>query len=276
MNMSPANRYILPGMRLLLPVLAGLAVAYLLSGVFQHHDRSGFIPGNKQAGILQDSQQQSWEKVIFNKNILSLEIPDYKPVERDLDTTSDPETWRLLATFTGAKNFAVLSADGENIVLSPGQKHTGWELSRIEPQAAVWTSGTETVTLRMWQSNDPAEKAGTISAGSNDNALSQRITLNNRDVQPILNDPNAFLQMAHFSPYEGHGEQGFEITSIRPGSILQKLGIKNRDVLTRIDGRSITGPTELLRAYSSLTQSSLVTMDILRQGQNMSFVIEIN
>ncbi|MFO7728795.1 MAG: PDZ domain-containing protein [Desulfonatronovibrio sp.] len=275
--MTFINQTILSRIRLVWPILAGLALAYMISGLAEYLSGSPIRPDlHPEAGP--DKQvTQSWEGIIFEKNILHLEIPEHKPQQASPSSAADPGSWRLLAALTGTRDLALVSINNEVTLVQPGQSLEGWELLLIEPGSATWESGTRTRILKMWQEKDlPADSSSQPGSLLPDQSRSHKIALDREEVRPFLNDPNSLLQMAQFSPYDRDGERGFEISSIRSGSMLQKLGIRNRDVLTRIDGRPITGPTELLKAYSSLAQSSLVTMDILRQGENLSFVVEIN
>jgi len=220
----------------------------------------------------------SWEGVIFKKNILNLEMPVDKPETLESDPTDEMDGWKLLGTFTGERDLALVSVNGQTKLLSGGQSAEGWELSEILPESTQWKSGSSTRTLAMWlKGEDPEPPAPPpTSVFAPDQPGSQRVTLSSRDIQPFLNDPNSLLQMAQFKPYSREGGMnGFQVSNIRGDSILRKLGLRNGDVLTRIDGRPITGPTELLQAYSSLGNSTLVSMDIQRRGQNISFLIEI-
>lgn len=275
--MSFLKQIVFSRANLLWPVLAGLAAAYAASGLLAYKKGPQIHQETISKADPAQHREQSWEGIIFEKNILNLDIPDHKPPRSDPAQAASPDTWKLLAALTGTRNLALISADGEVAVVSPGQSLQGWELSAIAPGTATLKSGTRTRILRMWQDRESSQGvAPSPQSELSSRPGSKKISLASQEARPLLNNPNSLLQMAQFSPYDQDGEQGFEITNIQPESILQKLGFKNNDVLTRIDGRPITGPTELLKAYSSLAQSSLVTMDILRQGQNLNFVVEIN
>ncbi|WP_045212192.1 PDZ domain-containing protein [Desulfonatronovibrio magnus] len=256
------------------PLFLGLGIAYLISGYVQFRSVSPVIPGlQEQSAPLQDSEP-SMEGVILSTNLLRLEIPDVSPRPLKVQSESDPSDWRLAGVFYGDEKLALVNVQQQPHLIALGESLDGWRLVAVNFHSSTWQSGSETRTLALWQQ---IEKQGQRTANSQSQASSNRITMTRQDVAPIVNDPNSLLQMARFSPYSHQGQtKGFEISNIRPGSILQKIGLRGGDVLLRIDGRQISGPTELLRAYSSLSQSSLVTMDILRRGDNMSIVIEIN
>ena len=261
------------------PLLMGLAAAYVLAGFAELKSSSGVNPLISAARQSAEPERLSWEGIIFQKNILNLEVPVDKSALKDPEPLDDMGDWKLLGTFTGEGDFALLSVSGRTKLLSRGQMAEGWELSEIQLHSTLWRSGSRTRSLSMWQEDEdsgsttPLPRTASVRA---DPGGSQRVTLSGREIQPFLNDPNSLLQMAQFHPYAEDGAtQGFQISNISRGSMLDKLGLQDGDVLTRIDGGSITGPTELLRAYSRLSQSTLVSMDVLRQGQNVSFVVEI-
>lgn len=260
------------------PVLLGLSAAYVLAGFAEYRSPSHAIPRMNVTDLPANLDRPSWEGVIFRKNILNLEMPVDKPETRESDPRDEMEGWKLLGTFTGERDLALVSVNDQTKLLSEGQSAEGWELSAILPELTQWKSGARTRTLSMWLKEEdpdpPASPPPSVFTPGQPGA--QRVTLSSRDIQPFLNDPNSLLQMAQFKPYSREGEMsGFQVSNIRGDSILRKLGLRNGDILTRIDGRPITGPTELLQAYSSLGNSTLVSMDILRRGQNVSFLIEI-
>jgi general secretion pathway protein C len=185
--------------------------------------------------------------------------------------------WRLLGTLTGRQDLALVQVKGENKLLSPGQTVQGWELSAIHPQTAVFKAKGRTYALRMWP---PDPKAGQRPEPKRQQSvepeISSRQKVSGKDIDQLIQNPNSLLQTAQFGPYSQNGEiQGFAVTRIKPDSLLDRLGLENKDVVTRIDGQPIHGPIDLLQAHSSLKQSSLVTLDILRHGEHKSFVVEI-
>jgi len=260
------------------PLLLGLAAAYLLSGFAEFKSPSSAAPGPVVTDLYSEHDRSSWQGIILEKNILNLEIPANNPGAWEPETAKEMKGWKLLGTFTGERDLALLSINGQTKLLAPGQSVEGWELSKILPQSTRWRSSARTRSLDMWSQDEDSEPLATPSRTSPAPVLhgSRKATLSSQDVQPFLNDPNMLLRMAQFKPYSNRGETtGFQISNIRNNSMLQKIGFRNGDVLTRIDGRPITGPSELLQAYSSFSRSSLISMDILRQGDNISLLVEI-
>jgi len=62
-------------------------------------------------------------------------------------------------------------------------------------------------------------------------------------------------------------ESGFKIFSIRPGSIWQKIGVQNGDVVKSINGIDLSSPDKALEAYSRLRNANKLSMDVVRRGK---------
>lgn len=283
-------RHILtPRLHLLWPVLTGVAAAYLLAGAVEYRAAPDNYPSSQvdAAFLSPQDDEPAWESLILEKNIMGLEIPsaDPDPSPSEAETQASPTDWRLLGTHTGQQKLALVeTGDGTRLVIK-GEEEQGWELSEIEPWSTVWRSGPRSETLAMWVKGNGQEdaQASTERAGSPESRRdrgsgdSRRVTLSRQEARPFLENPNELLQQAHFEPYIENGEmRGFRINNIREDSMLKQVGLENGDVLSRIDGRSIRGPQDLMQAYSGMDRSSLVSMDVQRGGENVSFLVEID
>ncbi|MDZ7762797.1 MAG: PDZ domain-containing protein [Desulfovermiculus sp.] len=263
---------------LLWPLLMGLALAYLVSGAMHFAIELDEQSKPEVDSLESESNSQpSWAGIILRKNILNLELPEQDEASTSSQDQAELTDWRLLGTFTGHKDLALISISGQSKLFSPGQSSQGWKLTEVRPRTTLWQSGTQTQTLPMWTEQSRSRDKPSIKAeNSEQQPTSTRVSLSKEDIQPILQDTSTLLQMARCVPYIQQGKtRGFRITEIQPNSLLTQLGVKNGDVLTRIDGQTITGPTDLLQAYASLEQSSLVSLDILRQDELKTFVVEI-
>lgn len=63
---------------------------------------------------------------------------------------------------------------------------------------------------------------------------------------------------------------GFKLFSIKPGSIYQKIGLQNGDVIQKVNGFTIDSPDKALEIYSKLKTSRDVNIELLRRGQPVS------
>lgn len=84
------------------------------------------------------------------------------------------------------------------------------------------------------------------------------------------------LKQARVVPFSGQGLKGFQIRRIQPGSIFQKIGLRNMDVIRSVNGESIASADQALKLMTVFRNERQVVLDISRQNKSMtlSYVIE--
>ena len=70
-------------------------------------------------------------------------------------------------------------------------------------------------------------------------------------------------------------ETGLQITSIKPGSLFRRLGLRNGDVIQGVNGRSIRSVDDALSIYRRLLSSNSVAVDIQRRGRRWTMKYSI-
>ena len=103
-----------------------------------------------------------------------------------------------------------------------------------------------------------------------------RATLNKQEVQTALSDMASFLRQVRIVPYINQGKpQGFQLLDIVPGSIVDRVGLKNGDVVSRVNGKPIRTPQEAMQLFSLLQAGRGLTIEILRNHRPKSITIEL-
>lgn len=101
-------------------------------------------------------------------------------------------------------------------------------------------------------------------------------TVDRSEVDRSLNNLNEVATQARIVPSFKNGKaNGFKLFSIKPGSIYQKIGLQNGDVIQKINGYEMSSPDKALEIYQKLKDATSVTIDLQRRGQNltMNYVI---
>ena len=80
---------------------------------------------------------------------------------------------------------------------------------------------------------------------------------------------------AHQMAQEGHILPGDAPLSIKPGSLLSKIGLMNGDVISKVNGYDINSPEKALQVYGLLKNEKNVSVDLTRNGQNKSISYSI-
>ncbi len=91
------------------------------------------------------------------------------------------------------------------------------------------------------------------------------------ELNRALENMNALATQARIVPSFKNGKgNGFRIYSIKPGSLYQKIGIKNGDIIQRVNGMDLDSPEKALEIYSKLRSEKGFTLDLLRRGSKVS------
>jgi general secretion pathway protein C len=89
-------------------------------------------------------------------------------------------------------------------------------------------------------------------------------------IDSSLTNLNTLATQARLVPSFKNGvANGFKLFQIQPGSLYSSIGIENGDVITRINGYEINSADKALEIYSKLRESSHVTIELDRGGQNI-------
>ncbi|WP_153306836.1 PDZ domain-containing protein [Desulfonatronum thioautotrophicum] len=266
---------------MLLPLAFGLAVAFVLTGAWQRYSLTAPMLSNPSPVIADAATVESWTAVILDANILGLDIPELEPAAPGLTGEATSFDWRLLGTVTGQAPRAIVRREDDFTMVRPGDLLGGWMLEEVNSRSAVFVFNGQREEVRLWAGPPETMNLDTSAVSQEVRSWSApeggtRVSLSRQEAQPLLSDPNALLQMASFKPFTIDGRvSGFQVLSIRPDSVLYRVGLRNGDVLARINGQTLTGPTQLLQAYAGMDRSSVISLDVQRASQMQTFIVEL-
>lgn len=113
-----------------------------------------------------------------------------------------------------------------------------------------------------------------------ENAKTVKFNLNKQLLDRELQNLPKVLQDAKAVPYvapESSGEiSGFKIVAVKPGSVYQKLGIQQGDVIKGVNGEAINSPQKAMELYQTIKKGGPVEIQLMRKGQpqNMFYQLE--
>jgi general secretion pathway protein C len=97
-----------------------------------------------------------------------------------------------------------------------------------------------------------------------------------KEVQASTENMGQILTQARALPYLEQGKPvGFRISEIVPGSIYEKIGIVNGDVIQRVNSQDVDDPAKFFLVYQGLKNERNITIDLLRGGQRQTLNYEI-
>lgn len=66
---------------------------------------------------------------------------------------------------------------------------------------------------------------------------------------------------------------GYQIGVIKPGTLVEQLGLRNGDVVLELNGQTLDGLATVLRLFGEFISAPQATMTVLRDGQRMTLVL---
>lgn len=189
---------------------------------------------------------------------------------------------KLLGTLTSASTDMSLASVYEPTsqrtrTITVGSTLQGAEVLAIERTRVLFLNNGQVEVLDLTSapaapgmlSAPPAPAAPTTGFGS---SLRQTgpdaYAIARQDVENTLANLNQIATQARVVPSFTDGKpRGFKLFAMRPDSIYAKLGLRNGDILQRINGSTLDDPMRAMEAYHSMKGASRIELQIERDGQ---------
>ncbi len=124
---------------------------------------------------------------------------------------------------------------------------------------------------RQSKSSDGDEEGGITKTGEYSWEVDQSV------IAGALGNIDSLISQVRATPHKGpDGEvDGFRLSAIRRGSLLQKLGIKNGDVIHGVNGTALTSATGAMGAFQAMQSESQFSFEVTRRNQKNTFEYSI-
>jgi general secretion pathway protein C len=100
--------------------------------------------------------------------------------------------------------------------------------------------------------------------------------IDTQSIQQAIEKPAQIMTDARFLPNMVNGRQmGFVLSEVKPGGVYASLGLRNGDVLLRINQFNISNPESALQAFTALRGIDRAELDIIRNGERMTMTYQI-
>lgn len=189
---------------------------------------------------------------------------------------------KLLGTFVGLQKIAVIETpEGKQEVYKEGDRMSGGGvLKEVGDQKAVISTGTREVTITM-EVRKPEEvpqlesvEEGMVQASPSKFSRQtgdKQWVIDQKAVISSLDNMGQILSDARLTPRLTKGVvEGFMVTEIKPKGVFDAIGLKNGDVLRRINGYPIDSPEKAVQALSAIKGTTEIDLDIIRSGKQLS------
>ena len=171
----------------------------------------------------------------------------------------------------GKYGFAIIEEKGtrKQRLVKAGDVVAGAKVIRIKRNAVDVLVEGEARTLKMAEMKEapilPPPATATASTGPS--PLPGTLVINRSELQEAMADMGRMLSQAQIRPYFNAGvPDGFIVTSIRSGSLYQKMGIANGDIIQEVNHRKIQTADDLSGLLSTLKSSNDISLVVKRGG----------
>lgn len=121
----------------------------------------------------------------------------------------------------------------------------------------------------------PGKPGGAVGAGI-EKVNSTTFNVARTEVDKALADLNQVLTQARAIPNIENGQaSGYKLFQIVPGSIYDKLGLQNGDVIKGLNGQPVNDPGKAFEMLNELKTSSFLELSVMREGKTSNFSYNI-
>jgi len=209
-------------------------------------------------------------KVIAKRNLFGTKGKEVKAREIDLENLEKTDLNLVLhgTVVRGGKlDYAVIEEKDKRKqgLFRVGDEVAGAEISRIMRGKVVLSVEGRDEILIM---EEPSTKSSGREVAALTPAAKSSINVTKEEIDSALEDMSKILTQARVRPYFSEGQaDGFMISRIKRGSIFQKMGIRNGDIIQGVNNEPIKSPDDMLELYQGLKSGSQITLNIKRRGR---------
>ena len=139
---------------------------------------------------------------------------------------------------------------------------------RIKILTPTAPAETEKTPSQQAGAGAPGGLASQVGAGS--------YVVDQRALNAALDNIGQAMTDARLLPSVKDGKvEGFRASEVKPAGIFGMVGIKNGDVLLRINDFPIDSPEKAIQSFVSLKGQSRIKLDLIRDGQPTTFTYDI-
>jgi general secretion pathway protein C len=151
-------------------------------------------------------------------------------------------------------------------------------LVRVEWDRVVLERNGEEEVLELATATGPAGAAAAPAATTERirKTADDKFVIDRRELEKTVANINEVFTQARAVPYFEDGKTvGFRVFAIKPGSVFEKIGLQNGDIINRVNGVELTDPTKAISLFTELQNEGHIAVDLKRNAatKNLSYVI---
>jgi len=259
-----------------------LIAAWLLAGIIMQPDAVFVLTNNSNSPIISDSNDRQIDLALIKGTALFGAIDVIEKIKATPVKTAPvaavkipPLALKLWGTVVaGDSSIAILAVDGK-----PEQKifHLHETIADGVTLELVWADAVEVLDHAEKRRIELRKPAGAITsqqlsayqasplppvAGMVQRNISRKMI--NRQTRNF----STLLSQARVIPHFANGKaDGFVINNIVPNSLFQQIGLRNGDIIRKVNQKVISSAAQAMQLYQSLQKAAEIQLEVERAGQ---------
>jgi len=283
-------------------ILLGIVIIALLAGITTERlsARLGkaFLPKGGAAALAPSSVPLRTEDLSFYAPILTgglfgqatvgpLTLITNAPAAAQAAPITAPAELMLLGTAVGSfrETFALvrhMTKQEERVFRLGDMVFDAGRLAEVGKERAFIVINNKKVELLTPMTPPASAPAGQPAPGAAHTAIAVASTgagsyvIDQRALNAALDNPAQAMSDARLLPSQKDGKvEGFKASEVKPNGVFSMIGIKNGDVLLRLNDFPMDSPDKALQSFIALKGQNRLKLDIIRDGQPQTFNYDI-
>ena len=191
--------------------------------------------------------------------------------------------YQLTMTAVGNPSMAMIVRNGKSKLLSVGETIDGFRLEKVyTDRVELSRDGTE-YWLSMKKKGTSAYRAApTARKKARPSAYAEQIRREGdtfyipRELLDEFHDVRKIFKYISIKPiYRNNRLTGFGVSNVKRGSVFDKMGLRKRDIITKINGETLTSETQAFKYFNKINELGSLTMTVKRGSEEKEMHYEI-
>jgi general secretion pathway protein C len=277
----------------LIALLAGIATERLSSGLGKSFLPKGVTPAAAPAAAPPRTEDLSFYGPILTNTLFGagasgpLTPITNAPTAAQAAPATAPAELMLLGTAVGSfrETFALVrhtTKQEERVFRLGDMVFEAGRLAEVGKERAFIVINNKKVELLTPMTPPAVPPAGQPQAGAPHTITAVASTgsgsyvIDQRALNAALDNPAQAMSDARLLPSQKDGRvEGFRASEVKPNGVFSMIGIKNGDVLLRLNDFPMDSPDKALQSFIALKGQNRLKLDIVRDGQPQTFNYDI-
>lgn len=228
--------------------------------------------------ILPQSSQEIEERTDYTTDYMKIDFANMLRADGEVATSGVGGIQRgdlILKGLYGGRNrgfviVAMQSSSQVTAIVGVGEDFNGYKLKTISRDSAVFQKENQEYEILL-------EDAHASALATNAGMLEQIKVISKSEIASYIKNPIELAKNISVQEVKvGAVLKGYRITSIAPNSRFDRLGLKQGDIIEKVNNRVLGSYADVMNIYKNIDKLSALQIVVKRDNQEKEFLYEIN